>query len=172
MSMLTKRGPWRQLGLLEAALASDDLTAEVIADGFHVPAELVRIAHRCLGIDRMCLISDASAGTGLPLGCCFRMGSAEGRVESGVALTLDGSAFCGSTSSLASIFRFCVTRAGLSVVDCARMAATTPARLLGLEAQTGRIAEGLRADLVVLDDEMEAQAVMRAGRWIKFWGEP
>lgn len=166
-SVLTKRGPWRNLGLLETALASDEMTAELIADGVHAPAELTRIAHRCLGADRLCLVSDASAGTGMPIGSRFRMGSAEGVVDRGVAMSCDGQSFCGSTSFLADILRFCVRVAGIPLVDAVHMAATTPARLLGLAGRLGRIAPGLAADLVILSPDLAIQAVMKDGAWVK-----
>lgn len=166
-SVLTKRGPWRSLGLLETALASKDMTAELIADGVHVPAELARIAYRCLGAERLCLVSDASAGTGMPIGSRFRMGSADGVVDHGVAMSCDGQSFCGSTSFLADILRFCVRVAGIPLVDAVRMAATTPAQILGLAGRLGSIAPGLVADLVILDADLVVQAVMKDGAWAK-----
>lgn len=166
-SMLTKRGPWRSIGLLEAALGSDGLTSEIIADGFHVPAELARIAYRCLGPERLCLVSDASAGTGLPAGSRFRMGSAAGVVDAGVALSLDGETFCGSTSFLLDIVRFCVRGAGIPLADAVRMATATPARVLGIADRVGLLAAGMAADLLILDHDLQLRAVMQGGRWVK-----
>jgi N-acetylglucosamine-6-phosphate deacetylase len=166
-SMLSKRGPWRNLGLLEAALSSEQATAEVIADGVHVPAELAQIAYRCLGPDRMCLISDAASGTGLAVGSRFCMGSAEGVVHAGVALTPDGCSFCGSTSFLSDVLRFCVKGARIPLVDAVRMAATTPARVLGVGDTVGRLAPGQNADLLVLDDDLMVKGVMQGGHWVR-----
>ncbi|MGW7789429.1 N-acetylglucosamine-6-phosphate deacetylase [Streptomyces tricolor] len=165
-SALSKDGPWRITGLLESVLASDGLTAELIADGRHLPAELVRIAYRCLGPDRLCLVSDASAGTGLPPGTEFSMGAARGVVADGVALDHRGEAFCGSTSFLSDILRFTVLRAGVPLPHATRMAATTPARVAGIAERTGSLAPGLAADLVVLDDGLRVLRVARHGRWL------
>lgn len=164
-STLRKDGPWRVPGLLEAALGSDGLTAEVIADGRHLTPELVRIAYRCLGPDRLCLVSDASAGAGLPPGETFAMGGITGVVGHGVALTEDGGSFCGSTSFLLDTVRFAV-RAGVSVVDAVRMASTTPAAVLGLSGDRGALRSGAVADIVVTDPDLRPYAVMKAGAWV------
>jgi len=165
-SALRKHGPWRRPGLLEETLASTGLTAEVIADGVHVPAPLVRIAHRCLGPDRLCLVSDASAGTGLPAGTTFRMGAARGVVADGVAMSHDGASFCGSTSFLADVLRHAVAEAGIPLADAVRMATATPAAVLGMADRIGSLAPGRVADLVVFDGELRPRLVMRAGRWM------
>ncbi|MGW5315516.1 hypothetical protein [Nocardia thailandica] len=86
-SALTRPGVHRIPGLLEASLASDEFTAELIADGHHLPAELLTIALRCLGPDRLCLVSDATAGMGLRSGHTFRTGAATGQVHDGYATT-------------------------------------------------------------------------------------
>lgn len=164
---LSQHGPWRRIGLLETALASHGMSAELIADGAHAPAELTRIAYRCFGADRLCLISDASAGAGLECGCHFRMGSASGVVADGVALSDDGESFCGSTSFLSRVLHFAHRGAGLPLVECVRMASATPARLLGLGDRLGRLAPGLDADLVVLDQDLRVRSVMRKGRWLE-----
>ncbi|APR75944.1 N-acetylglucosamine-6-phosphate deacetylase [Minicystis rosea] len=169
-SMLTKRGPWREIGLLETALGADEMTAEIIADGIHVPAELARIAYRCFGPDRLCLVSDASAGTGLLAGSHFHMGSACGVVGDKVAMSADGTAFCGSTSFLADVLRFSVVEAGIPLVDCVRMASTTPARILGLSGRVGAIAPGLSADLVIMDETLRVREVVQNGRWVETGG--
>ncbi len=161
-----QRMPRRYPGLLEAALSSDTLTAEIIADGAHLTSELVRIAFRCLGPDRLCLISDASAGTGLPVGAEFSMGGPVGVVGDGVALNHDGASFCGSTSFLADVLRFTVRSAGVPLPAAVRMATATPAAVLGLAGVTGRLAPGLRADLLVLGRDLALRRVMRRGAWI------
>jgi N-acetylglucosamine-6-phosphate deacetylase len=163
-SALHKDGPWRTPGLLEETLGSDLLTAEVIADGRHVPAPLVRIAHRCLGPDRLCLVSDASAGTGLPAGTEFRMGAAHGVVADGVGLSANGVSFCGSTSFLIDVLRYAVNEAGLPLVEAVRMATATPARVIGMADRIGALAPGRAADLLVLDRELRVRCVVQAGQ--------
>jgi N-acetylglucosamine-6-phosphate deacetylase len=55
-------------GMVEAGLVCDDLTTEVIADGRHLPTSLLRLAYKCKGAGRLCLISDAMRASGLPEG--------------------------------------------------------------------------------------------------------
>jgi N-acetylglucosamine-6-phosphate deacetylase len=163
-SALRKSGPWRHPGLLEAALASDGYTAEVIADGRHLPAVLLQIAYRCLGPGRLCLVSDASAGTGLPPGSEFAMGEAAGVVADGVALTRDGRSFCGSTSTLLDTLRFAVRDAGIPLAGAVRMATATPARILGWGDRVGSIGAGLQADLLIVTGTLDLVAVVSGGR--------
>lgn len=161
-----EKTPWRRLGLSEVVLSSDDMTAEVIADGSHVNAALLKIAYRCLGKERLCLVSDASAGTGLPLGSRFEMGGCTGVVIDGVALTLEGDAFCGSTSFLAHNVAFAVQEAGLPLVEAIEMASLTPARILGLDHSIGRVKPGYRANLTIFDQSLEVSGVVYDGKWV------
>jgi N-acetylglucosamine-6-phosphate deacetylase len=154
------------MGLLELALSSRHLTAELIADGVHAPLELTTIAYRCFGKDRLCLISDASAGTGMPCGTHFDMGSACGVVADGVAVTQDGAAFCGSTSFLLDVLRFCATSAEIPLADCSAMASGTPARVAGIDHARGQLKPRLFADLIVLDERLALTGVMTEGRWL------
>lgn len=160
-SSLTHDGPWRRPGLVEEVLASDGLTAELIADGVHVPAPLARMAHRCLGSRRLALVSDASAGAGLDVGARFEMGAVSGVVADRVALTPDGGAFCGSTGFLVDMLRFVVAEAGIGLVDATRMAATTPADIVGL-ATRGRLEVGARADVVLATADLVVTGVVGA----------
>ena len=67
---------------------------------------------------------------------------------------------------MASAVRFAVRRAGLSLEDAVRAATASPAALHGL-ARVGQLRPGYDADLVVLDDELEVQRVMRHGDWVE-----
>ncbi|WP_170305300.1 N-acetylglucosamine-6-phosphate deacetylase [Kitasatospora viridis] len=164
---LRRHGPVREPGLLEAVLGSEELTAELIADGHHVTADMTRVAYRCLGPDRLCLVSDASPGTGLPTGARFGMGAIEGTVAQGVAISRDGRSFCGSVSFLADVLRFAVRQAAVPLVDAVRMATATPARAAGLADGVGRLKAGGRADLLLLDRALKVGAVLAAGRWVR-----
>ena len=73
-STTVRKGPWRHPGLLELSLASETLTGEMIADGKHLPPTLMRLAYRSFGPDRLCLVSDATSGAGLPEGSSFPHG--------------------------------------------------------------------------------------------------
>lgn len=166
-STTVRRGPWRYPGILEASLASDTLSGEIIADGKHLPVTLMRLAYRCLGADRLCLVSDATSGAGLPTGKRFRMGEMEYVVDSGVGMMLDRSGFAGSTTFLDEMVRLVVDTLGLSVVEAVRMASLTPARVAGVHDRKGSIEEGKDADLVVFGPGLEPRRTMIAGRWLE-----
>jgi len=98
MSVTVREGPWRKPGVLESALLFDGLTVEMIADNKHLPPTLMKLAYKCIGPDRLCAISDATSGAGLPEGARFGMGGMEYEVRDGVGMMFDRSAFAGSTT--------------------------------------------------------------------------
>lgn len=151
MSMVRRIGPKRHAGLLEAALVEDGLTGEIIADGYHLPTSLMRMAYRMKGVERLCIISDGMRASGLGPGR-YDVGGIQADVEAGydVAVTLDRKAFAGSISTLGRCLRHMVHVVGISLVDALRMATETPARIMGLD-QVGRLSQGCLADLVILD---------------------
>jgi N-acetylglucosamine-6-phosphate deacetylase len=163
-SALTRPGLHRVPGLLEASLASDELTAEVIADGHHLPHTLLTIALRCLGPKRLCLVSDATAGTGLPPGSRFRTGATIGQVHDGYAATEDGTSLCGSTTPLAVTAARMRELTGAAVEDVVTMATATPARVAGLYPRKGSLLPGADGDAVLLSEDLSVHAVILAGR--------
>ncbi|MGC0145116.1 N-acetylglucosamine-6-phosphate deacetylase [Pseudactinotalea sp. Z1732] len=156
-------GPWRVPGVLEATLASEDLTVEMISDGKHLPPLLMRLAHRSLG-DRLCLVSDATPGAGNPEGSSYRMGAVTYRVGDGVGLTEDGTAFGGSTTLLPQMVPIAVRALGLSIPQAVAMVTSIPAGAARLSG-VGRLAPGYWADLAVLDQDLIPCAVAVRGHW-------
>jgi N-acetylglucosamine-6-phosphate deacetylase len=163
-SALTRPELHRLPGLLEASLASDELTAEVIADGHHLPAALLTIALRCLGPERLCLVSDATAGTGLPPGTAFRTGASNGRVHEGYAATEDRTSLCGSVTPLAVTVARMRELTGASVEDALTMATATPARAAGLYPRKGSLLPGADGDVVLFDPDLGVRGVVLGGR--------
>jgi N-acetylglucosamine-6-phosphate deacetylase len=161
-STTTRRGPWRQPGMLEATLASETLTVEMIADGKHLPPTLMRLAHRAAG-DRLCVVSDASPGAGLPDGSSYRMGDVEYLVDDGVGMTHDGLAFAGSTTLVNAMIPVLLSL-GWGLPQAVAAVTAAPARAAGL-VDVGSIAERRRADLVVFDSGFVPLDVAVGGRW-------
>jgi N-acetylglucosamine-6-phosphate deacetylase len=99
----------------------------------------------------------------------YDLGRLPVRVEGGVArlVTTEGTsgAIAGSTLTMDAALRRAVG-AGVSLVDAVAMAATTPARAIGLGGVTGALVPGHRADLVELDADLRVRRVMRAGTWV------
>lgn len=154
----------REPGPVFALLSSPGVTCELIADGVHLHDGTLTFAASVTGPERAALITDAIAAAGMADGE-YELGGQAVQVVDGVArLARDGS-IAGSTLTMDAALRRAVD-AGVSMVDACRMAATTPARAIGLGDRLGALARGFRADLVVLDDELRVVRVMRAGEWV------
>lgn len=163
-SSTRREGAWRVAGMLEATLASDDLTVEMIADGKHLPVEHMRIAHRALA-GRLCLVSDASPGAGLPDGSEYGMGAVQYIVEDGVGMTHDRTSFGGSTTLLPSMLPIAQASLGLSTPDAIAMVTDIPARAARL-SHVGRLEHGYLADFTVLSEQLEVADVATGGHWV------
>ena len=122
MSSMVKVGPFRVPGALEVFLADERVMVELIADGKHVHPELMRLAVRAKGIDKVCLITDATAGAGLEEGAKFLVGETQAVVGDGVGMIADGSSLAGSVSTMIQMVRNMVELAGVSLADAVRMA--------------------------------------------------
>jgi N-acetylglucosamine-6-phosphate deacetylase len=154
----------REPGPVFALLGSDAVTCELVADGAHLHDGTLRFAARTAGPGRAALITDAVAAAGMADGV-YDLGGQDVVVRDGVARLARDGAIAGSTLTMDAALRRAVS-AGLSIVDAARMGATTPARAIGLGGEVGAIVAGHRADLVLLDDDLRVVRVMRAGSWI------
>jgi N-acetylglucosamine-6-phosphate deacetylase len=162
MTYAAKNGLFRQAGLAEYALTNDALGCELIADGFHASPTFIRLALRTKGPARIALISDALAGTGLPVGTNFMLGSLKCRVAEGVCTLADGSALSGSATTLIDQVRILHKRMQVPLYEAVRMASLTPASLLHVDRQYGSLEGGKAADFVQFDDELKIRAV-----WVK-----
>lgn len=166
MSTTYRRGPWRVPGILEASLASDTLTGEVIADGKHLPPTLLRLARRALGPDRLCVVSDATSGAGLPEGSGFTMGEMRYVVRDGVGMMPDGTAFAGSSTLLDGMLRVLTREAGFPLHEAVKAASLNPARVIGADGAKGSLTPGKDADLAVYSPELEPLRTVVAGRTV------
>ncbi|CPR13505.1 N-acetylglucosamine-6-phosphate deacetylase [Mycobacterium bohemicum DSM 44277] len=151
----------REPGPVLALLQDPRVTLELIADGVHVHPAVLAAVMGAAGPGRVSLITDAIAAAGCGDGA-YRLGAMPIDVVSGVARVRGTSAIAGSTATMDRVFRSVAALAGLA--DAVRMAATTPARALGLD-KVGELRAGYAADLVVLDADLRATAVMARGDW-------
>lgn len=154
-------------GVLEATLLLDELTTEVIADGKHLADELLRLALKAKGPDRLALVTDANRALGMPDGE-YIFGPLDGGERilkyDGVGLMPDGQALASGVSGLDHCVRTMLRATGVSLPECVRMASLTPARIAGLDAETGSIEPGKRADLIVADADLCVRRVVVGGR--------
>lgn len=165
-STTIREGPWRKPGLLEASLVFEGLTVEMICDNKHLPPTLLKLAYKCIGPDRLCVISDATSGAGLSEGSRFRMGQMEYDVHDGVGMLLDRTAFAGSTTMLNQMIPVLTGVVGLPLLEAVRMASLTPARVIGLDGRKGSLEPGKDADLAVFEDDFTAWRTMIGGQWV------
>ncbi|MEA3334875.1 MAG: N-acetylglucosamine-6-phosphate deacetylase [Chloroflexota bacterium] len=165
-STTVREGLWRKPGLLEASLAFDGLTVEMIADNKHLPATLMKLAYKCVGPDRLCIVSDATSGAGLPEGSRYRMGEMVYEVEGGVGVMLDRSCFAGSTTLLDRMIPVLIDAVGVPLAEAVAMATLNPARVIGIDDRKGSLAPGKDADISIFDDDFIAWRTMIGGRWV------
>jgi N-acetylglucosamine-6-phosphate deacetylase len=169
-STTIREGPWRKPGILEATLTFDGLTAEMISDNKHLPSTLMKLAYKCLGPDRLCAISDATNGAGLPDGTLFQMGGMTYDVHDGVAMLLDRTSFAGSSTLLNQMVPILTNEVGIPLPEAVRMASLTPARVIGYDDRKGSLQGGKDADIAIFEDDFTAWRTMIAGQWV--YGRP
>ena len=155
-----------QGGVLEATLFFDELTTEVIADGKHLSHDLLKLALKIKGPDRLALVTDTSRAMDMPDGD-YMIGPLDGGepiiARDGVGMMPDGKALGSSIQGMDHMVRTFLQLTGRPVWEVIRMASLTPARIAGWEAEIGSLEVGKRADVVVLDRELRVQRVFRDG---------
>lgn len=153
-------------GVLEATLYFDELTTEVIADGKHLTADLLRLAWKAKGPDRLALVTDAMRAVDRPDGEYWFGAEGAGervRKRDGVGTTPDGTGLASGVTGMDHAVRTFHRLTGRPLWEAVRMASLTPARVLGLGAETGSLEPGKRADLAVLDAGLEVRGVYVGG---------
>ena len=152
----------RAPGVVGAAAESPWVIAELICDGQHVHESVVRAAVSMFGAERLCLISDALSCCGMPKGV-YELGGQKIILDGTVARLADApDTLAGSANNLFGIFRLALSF-GISAEAAVRMASDTPARTLGVEGEVGSIANGKRADFLVLNGDFSLRRVYLAG---------
>lgn len=163
MSGARKQGAFRIPGLLECALADPSILCELVADGRHVAPTLMRLLFRCKGHENVCLITDASAGCGLPEDAEFLLGGLPCVVRDGCAMIRGQEVLAGSTLTMMRSVAVAV-ETGVPLPDAVRMAGRVPAEAIGCGEKYGRIAPGRAADIVLFDDNFDVHATLVDGR--------
>jgi len=105
MSSARRRGVYRVGGLLEFALSEPQISCELIADGHHVSPTLMKMLYRAKGPGGICLVTDATAGAGLPDESRFSLFGNDCLVAGGVCLLTDRSALAGSAARMIDLVR-------------------------------------------------------------------
>ena len=167
MSRLTRKEAKMYLGVAESGLLIDDLTAEVIADGCHLPLSLLKLIYKTKGPDRICLVTDSmrAAGTDVTESTLGSLKNGQRVIiEGGVAYMPGKASFGGSIATADRLVRTMYRRVGVPLPEAVRMMTLTPARALGVERRLGSIAAGKDADLLLFDDDIHIELIMIKGK--------
>ena len=165
MSSVHRRNAYRYVGVVEAAYLIDGMTVEIIADGCHLPAELLKLVYKIKGPDRTALVTDSMRGAGMPDGISMlghRLHGLKTIIEDGVAKLPDRTSFAGSVATTDRLVRNMVQMADVPLTDAVKMASSTPARIMGLKDRGG-IVKGMRADFVLFDDQIHVSRTIVKG---------
>ena len=153
-STITRHQGFRHLGIVESAYLLDDMYVEAIADGCHLPLDLLKMIIKLKGTDHVCLITDALRPGGIgEEGKEYRDCPVPFVIEDGVAKMLDRSAFAGSIATSDILLKTAV-KAGCSVADAVKMMTETPATVMGLETK-GKIDAGFDAQFTVFNENLD-----------------
>ena len=165
MSSARRRGVFRVAGLLEFALSEPEVSCELIADAHHVSATLMKMLYRAKGRDGICLVTDATAGAGLPDGSQFSLFGKDCIMENGLCLLADRSALAGSSARMINLIQTMVREVNVPLHEAVAMATENPAREIGLERK-GRLIVEADADFVVLSPQLEVMRTFGCGEQI------
>ncbi len=169
MSGVTRRNAFRYAGVIETAFLLDEMDVEIIADGKHLPAALLKLIYKIKGPGRIALITDAMRGAAMPEGDSVLGNKHSGMkviIEDDVAKLPDRTAFAGSVATANELVRNMVNLAEVPVHEAVQMITSTPARIVGVENRKGRLTEGMDADITICDGTFNVQAVMVMGEFL------
>lgn len=165
MSGVTRKNAFRYAGTIEAAYLLD-MDVEIIADGIHLPAPLLKLVYKIKGADKTALITDAMRAAGMPEGDSVLGPLNTGLkviVENGVAKLPDRSSFAGSVATFDRLVRNMVQMAEVLLLDAVKMASATPARIMGIDNQKGSLTKGKDADILIFDKDITIQTTIING---------
>jgi len=152
----------RSPGVVGAVLTSKTATAELIADAVHVHPATMRILVDCLGKDRICLITDAMPGAGLPDGT-YELLNQKAFVKDGTARLADG-IIAGSTATMDKCVRNMVQLVGVPIADAVKMATLNPAKIINAEKKLGSLVKGKKADIAVFNRDFQMKMTIKNGK--------
>lgn len=167
MSTVSRRNAFRYAGTIEYGYIQDGMSLEIIADGIHVPQDLLHLLLKIKSVDRICLVTDSMRGAGMPEGPSILGGLSDGQeviVEDGVAKLLDKSSFAGSVATADRLVRTMVQIAGCSMPDAIRMITENPAKVMGISNKKGSLVAGMDADVVIFDKNINIKNTIIGGR--------
>jgi len=169
MSGVTRRNAFRFAGVIESVFLIDEMDVEVIADGVHLPAPLLKLIFKIKGPGRIALITDAMRAAGMPPGESVIGNLNTGIkviVEDGVAKLPDRSSFAGSVATADRLVRTMIDLGGVSLADAIQMITKTPAEIMHIADRKGSLSAGKDADIVIFDENIAIHTTMVKGKVI------
>ena len=170
MSSMTKKGSWKILGVTEAGFYFDELTVELISDGCHIPANLLKLIFKLKDRDHIIGISDSMRGAGFESGDSILGPKNNGTpvvIEDGVAKLCDRSCFAGSIATGIRLVKTLSTLAGESMVSVFKTVSYNPARVIGMENEIGSLGIGKYGDFIIFDDDFKLDSVYISGEKVR-----
>ncbi|WP_310603487.1 N-acetylglucosamine-6-phosphate deacetylase [Anaerosporobacter sp.] len=155
----------RSPGVIGAAFDSKHSRVEIIADGNHIHPSVVRLTFQLFGDDRVILISDSMSATGMPDGK-YSLGGQDVYVENSIAKLEDQVTIAGSTTNLYD----CMCRAikmGIPFESAIKAACENPIKALGLYDNYGSITPNKKANLLILNKDLQIQHIIKDGKLFK-----
>jgi N-acetylglucosamine-6-phosphate deacetylase len=166
MSSIVRKGGFRHLGVIESGYLLDELDIEIIADGCHLPTELLQMICKLKDNNHIALVTDSMRGAGMPDGESILGSLKNGQpviIEDGVAKLMDRSAFAGSVATTDRLVRVMHKNAKLDICSAVKMMTENPAKIMKIDNRKGSIASGKDADIVIFDEDINIQKVIFAG---------
>lgn len=167
MSGVSRRNAFRFAGVIESSLLMDELDVEIIADGIHLPAPLLKLIYKVKGPHKIALITDAMRAAGSPPGesvLGHREHGLKVIVEDGVAKLPDRSAFAGSVATADRLVRNMIEMGDVPLLDAILMMTNTPARIMRIDQKKGSLTVGKDADIVIFNQNIQIQETIVGGR--------
>ncbi|MDP4285716.1 MAG: N-acetylglucosamine-6-phosphate deacetylase [Bacteroidota bacterium] len=166
MSGVTRRNAYRYAGVVESVYLMDEIDVEIIADGVHLPAPLLKLIYKIKGVDRIALITDAMRAAGIETRESILGSKKDGLkviIEDGVAKLPDRSSFAGSVATTDRLVRTMIKMAEIPLTEAIRMMTLTPARIMKIDKHKGSIALGKDADILIFDENINIQTSIIGG---------
>lgn len=167
MNTVTRRAMHRKLGAVETAFLEEEVTVEVIADGVHLPPELLKLIYKIKGNDKICLVTDSMRGEGMESGYAILGPKNTGMKcyveKDDVAYLPDKTAFAGSVATGARLVKTMHKLVGIDLCSVIKMMCQNPAKVMKLENR-GSLETGYYADIVFFDEDINVHKVFIQGK--------
>ena len=159
-----KRREYKYEGTVESVYLMDDMSVEVIADGVHLPATILKLVYKVKGVEKTCLVTDSLKFAGYT---GETINDPNYIIENGVCRWADRQTLAGSIATADVLVQTMVKKAGIPLEDAVRMASETPARLTGIADYKGTLEKGKDADIVILDNDVNVRCVFTKGKEVE-----